>query len=180
MSPLRKQQVYGSEQQSDELCLEVDLAWGGNQNIALKFQPKGAVGYLFSAEVGIADLVISGRLRITLKPLIGALPCFGAMEISLISKPEIDFDLKLLGGDVLSIPGLGDWLRSFVAEVLSDLLVYPKKISIPMIDNLESMNPCGLFIVKVMEARNLPRADFFSDSDPYAKLTMSDPPFLKH
>ena len=174
---LRGVKVYASEQQSEELCLEVDLAWGGNQNIALKFLPKGAAGYLFAAEVGIADLIISGRLRITLKPLIGALPCFGAMDISLVSKPEIDFDLKLLGGDVLSIPGLGDWLRSFVAEVLADLLVYPKKLSIPMIDNLDAMNPCGLFIVKVMEARNLPRADFFSDSDPFAKLTMSDPPF---
>ena len=174
---LRGVKVYASEQQSKELVVEVDIAWGGNQNIALKFIPAGAAGYLFAAEVGIAHLTVSGRLRITLKPLIAELPCFGALEISLVSRPDIDFDLKVLGGDLLSIPGLGTWIHSFVEEVLADLLVYPKKLTVPMVDNLDGMNPCGLFIVKAVEAKNLPRADLFSYSDPYVRLTMSDPPF---
>ena len=175
---LRGVKVYASEQQSKEVVIEVDIAWGGNQNIALKFIPAGAVGYLFAAEVGIADMIISARARITLKPLIAELPCFGALEVSLVSRPDIDFDLKVLGGDLLSIPGLGSWIHSFVEEVLADMIVQPKKLIVPMVDNLDGMYPQGLWICKLVEAKNLPRADWFGYSDPYARLAMSHPPYI--
>ena len=48
--------IYSSEMQSKELVMEVDIAWGGNQNIAIKATPTGPLGYLFAAEVGIGTM----------------------------------------------------------------------------------------------------------------------------
>lgn len=107
------------------------------------------------------------------------LPCFGAVEVSLVSRPDVDFDLKVLGGDLLSIPGLGGWIHSFIEEVMADMIVHPKRLVVPMVDSLEGMKPQGLWIVKVVEARNLPRADFFgAGADPYVTLTISSPPMI--
>ena len=54
----------------------------------------------------LEDLVFDARLRVVLKPLCNELPCFGGVGVSFLSPPKIDFNVKFLGGDFLSLPGL--------------------------------------------------------------------------
>ena len=83
----------------------------------------------------LVDLQIFAAPRITLKPLVPTFPCFASLVLSLMEKvsrnfvpflgewtynnfffffsilfvylqPHVDFGLKILGGDIMSIPGL--------------------------------------------------------------------------
>lgn len=82
------------------------------------------------------DLQVFAAPRVTLKPLVPTFPCFASIVVSLLEKvskehnfslflfvlfnldcidkmifsiylqPHVDFGIKILGGDIMSIPGL--------------------------------------------------------------------------
>ena len=48
-----------------------------------------------------------GLARITLKPLTDELPCIGAVTVTLMDAPYVDFTLRLMGSfDLMQIPGV--------------------------------------------------------------------------
>lgn len=52
---------------------------------------------------------IRGLARITLAPLVDTLPCLGAVQITLLEEPYIDFSLSLFGSlDLMLLPILKD------------------------------------------------------------------------
>lgn len=54
-------------------------------------------------------LQIRGLARITLAPLTDTLPCLGAVQISLLEEPYIDFSISLFGSlDLMLLPILKD------------------------------------------------------------------------
>ncbi|KAK8636381.1 hypothetical protein V6N13_124127 [Hibiscus sabdariffa] len=59
---------------------------------------------IYSSQV--VDIQLLMTPRVTLKPLVPTLPCFANASVSLLKKPEIDFGMNVLGGDVMSLPGL--------------------------------------------------------------------------
>jgi hypothetical protein len=54
----------------------------------------------------LVDVQIFATARVTLKPLIPIFPCFSKIVVSLMERPYVDFGLKLLGGDLMAIPGV--------------------------------------------------------------------------
>ncbi|KAA8535992.1 hypothetical protein F0562_028470 [Nyssa sinensis] len=78
------------------------------------FQSRKAFG--LKATIQVVDLQIFAAPRIALKPLVPSFPCFAKIYVCLMEKPHVDFGLKVLGADLMSIPGL----YRFVQEVIKD------------------------------------------------------------
>ncbi|KAF6158107.1 hypothetical protein GIB67_014901 [Kingdonia uniflora] len=89
---------------SEGITLELELQWDGNPNIVLDI--KTIVGVALPVQV--KNIGFTGVFRLIFKPLIEEIPCVGAVSYSLREKKKLDFTLKVVGGDLSSIPGLAD------------------------------------------------------------------------
>ena len=70
----------------------------------------GYVGSGLPVQVKIRRLSISGRARVTLRPLWGRLPVAGALQLGLVRPPELRYDLSL--GPMLAtlLPLVKTWM----------------------------------------------------------------------
>ncbi|CAA2973633.1 synaptotagmin-3-like isoform X2 [Olea europaea subsp. europaea] len=140
-------------QESNENSLVFDLAlrWAGNAVIVLAIK-------LLSLEVTVQliDIHISAATRIILKPCVPTFPCFANIAVTLMEKPQIDFWLKVMGGDIMAIPGLYQCVQVQVSFILG-----------------AAKKPVGILHVKVVRATKLLNMDFLSTPDPYVKLSLS-------
>ncbi|GMN35820.1 hypothetical protein TIFTF001_005549 [Ficus carica] len=131
--------VYATDEK--ELIMEPALRWAGNPNIIIAVKAFG-----LRATVQVVDLQVFALPRITLKPLVPTFPCFAKILVSLMEKPHVDFGLKLLGADAMSIPGLYRAMKK----------------------------PVGILSVKVLRAMKLKKKDLLGASDPYVKLKLTE------
>ncbi|GFS38711.1 synaptotagmin A [Actinidia rufa] len=131
--------VYVTDEK--ELIMEPSLKWAGNPNVILAVKAFG-----LKASIQVVDLQIFASPRITLKPLVPSFPCFANIYVSLMEKPHVDFGLKLLGADLMSIPGLYRAMQK----------------------------PVGILHVKVLRAMKLKKKDLLGASDPYVKLKLTE------
>lgn len=76
----------------------------------------------------------AAQLRLCFVHMTTDWPCFGAISISFVGKPEIDFTLKAAKLDIMSIPGLGAWLENFIKDTLVWLMVWPTVMHIPILE----------------------------------------------
>ncbi|KAK1290736.1 Synaptotagmin-3 [Acorus calamus] len=92
-----------------------------------------------------------------------------------MEKPHVDFGLKLLGGDVMAIPGLYRCVQETIKGQIAALYHWPKTLDIPILDSScgATKKPVGILHVKVIRALNLRKMDFLGKSDPYVKLSLS-------
>ncbi|KAH9735142.1 Synaptotagmin-3 [Citrus sinensis] len=155
------------ETNENELILEPALRWAGNPNItlALKF-------FSLQITVQLLDVQIRAAPRIVLKPLVPAFPCFAGIAVSLMEKPEVDFGLKLVGGDMMAIPGLYQFIQETIRNQISALYLWPQPLEIPILDGAIK-KPVGILHVKVIRAIRLLKMDIFGASDPYVQLSLS-------
>lgn len=110
-------QVYKPEDVSGEIIIEMDVTWAGQQNVQLIIKPFPkfhvgvgiGIGKLISnfltMRVGVGDLFFSGRVRLSLKPLVGRLPVVGAVRVSFVEQPHFNYALTVYGGDISFLPG---------------------------------------------------------------------------
>ncbi|XP_030469513.2 synaptotagmin-2-like isoform X1 [Syzygium oleosum] len=92
-----------------ELIMELSMKWAGNPNIIV-----AAKAFGLRATVQVVDLQVFASPCITLKPLVPTFPCFAKIFVSLMEKPHVDFGLKLLGADAMSIPGLYRFVQELI------------------------------------------------------------------
>ncbi|RWR96646.1 synaptotagmin-3 [Cinnamomum micranthum f. kanehirae] len=158
------------ETQERDLVIEPAVRWAGNPNITV-------VVNVFSLQmtVQLLDLQIFFLPRVTLKPLVPSFPCFANVSVSLMDKPHVDFGLKLLGVDIMAIPGLYRFIQEFVKEQVASFYHWPNTLEIPILDGSSgaTKKPVGILHVKVVRALNLSKMDLFGKSDPYVKLKLS-------
>ena len=110
-------QVYKAEDVNGEVIVELDVTWAGQQNVQLVIKPFPkfhlgvglGVGKLVSnfltMRVGVGNLFFSGRVRLSLKPLMGRLPVVGAVRVSFVEQPHFNYALTVYGGDISFLPG---------------------------------------------------------------------------
>ncbi|MQL99449.1 hypothetical protein Taro_032165 [Colocasia esculenta] len=158
------------ETQEKEIIIEPGLRWAGNPNIVVMINLLG-----FRVTVQLTDLQIFMSPRVTLKPLVPSFPCFANVTISLMEKPHIDFGLKILGADVMAIPGLYRFVQENIKEQIANLYHWPQVLEIPLLDSCSGAmtKPVGILRVKVLRAINLLKMDLLGKSDPYVKLSLS-------
>ncbi|XP_058183080.1 synaptotagmin-3 [Rhododendron vialii] len=161
--------AYDTEER--ELVMEPAMKWAGNPNITLMLKILS-----LSITVQLVDLQVFVAPRITLKHLVPTFPCFSSMVVSLMGKPHVDFGLKVLGGDIMSIPGLYRFVQEAIKKQVSILYHWPQTLEIPILDasTVAVRKPVGILHVKVIRAIRLLKMDLIGTSDPYVKLSLSE------
>ncbi|KAK9865697.1 hypothetical protein WJX84_002675 [Apatococcus fuscideae] len=178
--------VYHSDAVTDEVVIEVDVAWGGTQQFQLVVYPLPrflsnsglpvdvlgrVVARFVSMRVGVRDLTLSGKLRISFRPLLNKLPVVGSIKVSLLDMPQFSYNLNVYGGDVTFLPGLEVWLNSLLQDTVFQPLILPEGRTIPIAPGLQNAQmPAGMLYLHIVEAENVPRMDWLSPSDPYIQL----------
>nr|GMD08614.1 synaptotagmin-1-like [Ipomoea batatas] len=136
---LQGMKVYVTDEK--ELIMEPSFKWAGNPNVTVAVKAFG-----LKATAQVIDLQIFAAPRITLKPLVPSFPCFATIYVSLMDKPHVDFGLKILGADLMSIPGLYRAMK----------------------------RPVGILHVKILRATQLRKKDLLGASDPYVKIKLTE------
>ncbi|CAA6663224.1 unnamed protein product [Spirodela intermedia] len=160
--------VYTTDEK--ELIMEPSFKWAGNPNITVVVKAYG-----LKATVQLVDLQVFAIPRITLKPLVPSFPCFANIIVSLMEKPHVDFGLKLLGADVMAIPGLYRVVQEIIKDQVANMYLWPKTLEVPIMDPSKAMKrPVGILHVKVVRALKLKKKDLLGKSDPYVKLKLTE------
>ncbi|KAK4375110.1 hypothetical protein RND71_005787 [Anisodus tanguticus] len=160
--------VYVTDEK--ELMMEPFLKWAGNPNVTVSIKAFG-----LKATVQVVDLQIFAAPRITLKPLVPSFPCFAKIFVSLMEKPHVDFGLKLLGADLMSIPGLYRFIQETIKDQVANMYVWPKTLEVQILDPSKAMKrPVGILHIKILRAMKLRKKDLLGASDPYVKLKLTE------
>ncbi|XP_027104965.2 synaptotagmin-3 isoform X1 [Coffea arabica] len=158
------------ETNESELVMEPAIKWAGNPDILVTVKLSS-----LRILIQLVDIQIEAAPRITLKPLVPTFPCFTNIVVSLMEKPQVDFGLKVLGGDVMSIPGLYRYVQETIKKQVSSLYLWPRCLEIPILDasTVAAKKPVGILHVRVVRAMKLLKMDLLGLSDPYVKLSLS-------
>ncbi|XP_073151746.1 synaptotagmin-5-like isoform X1 [Henckelia pumila] len=157
------------EEGSEGITMELEMQWDGNPSIILDI--KTYVGVALPVQV--KNIGFTGIFRLIFRPLVDEFPCFGAVCFSLRKKKKLDFTLKVIGGDISTIPGLSDAIESTIKDAVEDSITWPVRKVIPIIpgdySDLE-LKPVGILEVKLVQAKDLTNKDIIGKSDPFAVL----------
>ena len=181
----------------DEVILDIDVNYAGDMSIQIEIHFINE--NLPVLPVSISNLTFAPtKSRLHLKPLLKVTPFFGAVYLSFLEVPEVDFDFDCGAGGLLAnameFPGVSLLLRHIIRDHVQKSLVYPKYIPLPLIDEDElaellekkinargevsplSIIPQGVLSIFVIEAKGLPKKDFKilgqGKSDPYVTMTI--------
>lgn len=161
---------------NDVACVRMDmeLKWSSDMEVVLQ------VGKTPPLDVELGDTQFSAIVRIELKPLINKLPGFGAINLTCMKAPHVDFSVKVGAVDVLNVGpsemSIGTYVRNLIRNIVCNMMLYPKSICIPlmedkaMVDELQTpVAPKGLLHLNIISAKRLKAADFLT-SDPYVLI----------
>lgn len=151
------------------VTMEFDMQWDGNPDIVLAIKTK--VGIVLPVQV--KNIGFTGVFRLIFKPLVAEFPAFGAVCFSLRKKKALDFTLKVVGGDISTLPGVSEAIEETIRDAIEDSITWPVRKVIPIIpgdySNLE-LKPVGTLDVKLVQAKNLSNKDIIGKSDPFAMV----------
>ncbi|KAK6152385.1 hypothetical protein DH2020_015020 [Rehmannia glutinosa] len=122
--------LKAQESKENELILDLALRWAGNADIVLAIK-------LLSLQLSVqmVDIQISAATRVVLRPFVPTFPCFSSVAVSLMEKPKIDFGVRVMGGDIMSIPGLYQLVQEIVAKQVAKLYLWPQTYEIDILDD---------------------------------------------
>ncbi|KAK6159586.1 hypothetical protein DH2020_006900 [Rehmannia glutinosa] len=90
-------------------------------------------------------------------------------------QPHVDFGLRLLGADLMSIPGLYRFVQELIKDQVANMYLWPKSLEVQILDPAKAMKkPVGILHVKVLRAQKLKKKDLLGASDPYVKLKLTE------
>ncbi|KAH1244758.1 Synaptotagmin-4 [Glycine max] len=151
------------------VTMDLEMQWDGNPNIVLDIKTR--VGVVLPVQV--KNIGFTGVFRLIFKPLVDEFPAFGAVCFSLKEKKDLDFTLKVIGGDLSTLPGISDAIEETIRDAIEDSITWPVRKVIPILpgdySNLE-LKPVGKLEVKLVQAKNLTNKDIVGKSDPYAVI----------
>ncbi|KAK8603494.1 hypothetical protein V6N13_085677 [Hibiscus sabdariffa] len=160
--------VYVTEEK--ELIMEPLIKWAANPNVTISVKAYG-----IKATVQVLDLQVFVIPRIILKPLVPSFPCFANIFVSLMEKPHVDFGLKLVGIDLMSIPILYRVVQKIIQDQVGNMYLWPKTLRVEILDPAKAFDrPVGILHVKVLRAMQLIKKDLLGSSDPYVKIKLTE------
>ncbi|GMP94489.1 hypothetical protein CsSME_00043936 [Camellia sinensis var. sinensis] len=151
------------------ITMELEMEWDGNPSIILDVKTRVGIGL----PIQVKNIGFTGVFRLIFKPLIDEFPCFGAVCYSLMEKKNMDFTLKVVGGELSAIPGISDAIEDTIRNAIEDSITWPVRKIIPILpgdySDLE-LKPVGTLEVKLVQGKGLTNKDIIGKSDPYAVL----------
>ena len=127
--PARIEGVKVYENTGDAVEIDLQVFWAGDPNVILGVR---AAQDTLAVPVSLTEIQCKFTLRLIFAPLIGKFPCFGALTITLTEEPDLDFDLRVVGGDITLVPGLAQPLRTYIKALICSYLVWPRCITVPI------------------------------------------------
>ena len=119
--------VYESPPGDGSVEIDLNVFWAGDPDVVLGVR---AARDRVSVPVSLTEFECAFTLRLIFAPLLGVFPCFGALTIALVDEPSVDFDLRVVGGDVTLVPGLRAPLRSYIKALVASWMVWPRCITV--------------------------------------------------
>uniref|UniRef100_A0A915DBB7 SMP-LTD domain-containing protein n=1 Tax=Ditylenchus dipsaci TaxID=166011 RepID=A0A915DBB7_9BILA len=119
--------VYTENVGRDKIIIDMDVVYAGDAQFTVQ-----ACGF----KGGINQLVLSGKVRCTLSPLLPYPPMIGGISGSFMELPKFDFNLTGMG-EFVQLPGLIDAIRSVMNAQIANLFVLPNKMVIPLVPNVD-------------------------------------------
>ncbi|XP_071728399.1 synaptotagmin-3-like [Rutidosis leptorrhynchoides] len=138
------------EQNKNHLVCDLVAKWAGNPNVTLVLN----VLYL-PIKIQLIDIQITAAMRVTLKPNV---------VVSLLENPDVDFGLKVVGGNLMAIPGLSHFVQNSIKKQIARLYLWPHALEIPVLDasigqflslRRSLVNKLGLLTVTVIGAKGV-------------------------
>lgn len=129
--------------------MDVDVMFVGNPNISMKCAP-------VSATVGIKELRWTGRLSILMRPLLTSLPLIGAVQVSMITHPELQMDFTGVA-NLAEIGPLERIVKMVLKNVISSMIVLPNRFLYKLTDSVDYFKvyhaPIGIISVAIERGR---------------------------
>jgi Ca2+-dependent lipid-binding protein len=150
--------------------MDLEIRWAGDPSVVL------TVGSArVNTPIEVSDIRLSAIARVEFLDLQPTLPPFRALSVTFMKRPTLHFSLKVARLDIMNL-GAADFnvtalVRTLLQRALSEALLYPKKMVIPMhsdanTDAYYAMHPVGILYVTFVKGTNLKQANVFG-SDPY-------------
>eukprot|EP00270_Netrium_digitus_P004694 TRINITY_DN1598_c0_g1_i1.p1 TRINITY_DN1598_c0_g1~~TRINITY_DN1598_c0_g1_i1.p1 ORF type:complete len:433 (+),score=117.21 TRINITY_DN1598_c0_g1_i1:111-1301(+) len=145
--------IHMMQREKGKLTIDIDFKWAGDPDIILQINSLG-----MSLPVQLKNLRLASILRVDLHFCEG-LPCIGALVVSLMMKPHVDYALNALGGSFTSMPGISDIIKEVVDKSISSSVLWPKRIISKLKDDFDTtllqMLPIGQLKTVIVAAHGL-------------------------
>lgn len=150
--------------------MDLEIRWAGDPSVVL------TVGSArVNTPIEVCEVRLSAIARVEFLDLQPTLPPFRAVSVTFMKRPALYFSLKVARLDIMSL-GAAEFnvttlVRTLLQRALSEALLYPKKMVIPMqsdaaTDAYYALHPEGILYVTFVKGTNLKQANVFG-SDPY-------------
>jgi len=146
----------------NEVGLDIEGKWAATDpEVQLDVSFMGLV-----LPIAIEKVEFFGCVRIVFGPLCDWWPTFSAMQVAFIGKPTINFNLRLVGGDITAFPFVEKLLTNLIKNVLVNLMVWPNRLDIGITNDegAPSVSNSGIIRITVKRAANLPNMDLMKSA----------------
>ncbi|XP_063777986.1 extended synaptotagmin-2 isoform X2 [Pseudophryne corroboree] len=182
LQPLRVNgvKVYTENVDKRQIILDLQISFVGNTEIDLEIKR-------YFCKAGVKSIQLHGTLRVILEPLLGDIPIIGALSIFFLKKPLLDINWTGLT-NLLDIPGLNGVSDTIILDIISNYLVLPNRITVPLVSDLQIAQlrfpiPKGVLRIHFIEAQDLMWKDTYmkglvkGKSDPYGVVRIGNQVF---
>ncbi|XP_064343208.1 extended synaptotagmin-2 isoform X2 [Camelus dromedarius] len=169
--------VYTENVDKRQIILDLQISFVGNCEIDLEIKR-------YFCRAGVQSIQIHGTMRVILEPLIGDMPLVGALSIFFLRKPLLEINWTGLT-NLLDIPGLNGLSDTIILDVISNYLVLPNRITVPLVSEVQIAQlrfpiPKGVLRIHFIEAQDLQGKDTYlkglvkGKSDPYGVIRVGN------
>ncbi|KAM9229813.1 extended synaptotagmin-2 isoform 1-T1 [Dugong dugon] len=169
--------VYTENVDKRQIILDLQISFVGNCEIDLEIKR-------YFCRAGVKSIQIHGTMRVILEPLIGDMPLVGALSIFFLRKPLLEINWTGLT-NLLDIPGLNGLSDTIILDIISNYLVLPNRITVPLVTEVQIAQlrfpiPKGVLRIHFTEAQDLQGKDTYlkglvkGKSDPYGVIRVGN------
>ncbi|XP_069853310.1 extended synaptotagmin-2 isoform X2 [Dipodomys merriami] len=169
--------VYTENVDKRQIILDLQISFVGNCEIDLEIKR-------YFCRAGVKSIQVHGTMRVILEPLIGDMPLVGALSIFFLRKPLLEINWTGLT-NLLDIPGLNGLSDTIILDIISNYLVLPNRITVPLVSEVQIAQlrfpiPKGVLRIHFIEAQDLQGKDTYlkglvkGKSDPYGILRVGN------
>ncbi|XP_016050020.2 extended synaptotagmin-2 isoform X2 [Erinaceus europaeus] len=169
--------VYTENVDKRQIILDLQISFVGNCEIDLEIKR-------YFCRAGVQSIQIHGTMRVILEPLIGDMPLVGALSIFFLRKPLLEINWTGLT-NLLDIPGLNGLSDSIILDIISNYLVLPNRVTVPLVSEVQIAQlrfpvPKGVLRIHFLEAQDLQGKDTYlkglvkGKSDPYGVIRVGN------
>ena len=146
--------VKAVDEVPNEIGLDIEFKWAAaDPEVQLDVSVLGVV-----LPIALERVTAFGCVRVVFGPLCDWWPTFSDMQVAFIGKPQINFNLRLIGGDITTVPFVENLLTNLIKNVLVNLMVWPNKLDINITEDqgAKRTSNSGILRITVRRASNLP------------------------